>query len=62
MHPFLRLFTPGRPGKDEEALRALLSRVNCNDRREPGREAAEIEETLRRARQSAGTAGLSLLL
>ncbi|MGW3496341.1 hypothetical protein [Streptomyces sp. NPDC001020] len=46
----------GRRAREEEALQALLRRVNCNDRREPDREAEEI---LMRTRRLAAVTYLS---
>ncbi|GGN91160.1 hypothetical protein GCM10011579_087750 [Streptomyces albiflavescens] len=50
---------PGRPGKEQDALEELLRRVNCNDRREPSREA---EEYTRRTRRLAAVTILGAVL
>ncbi|MFJ3672582.1 hypothetical protein ACIPSE_39600 [Streptomyces sp. NPDC090106] len=50
---------PGRLGKEQEAMAELLRRVNCNDRREPDRQA---EEHTRRTRRLAAVTFLSAVL
>ncbi|MET7518943.1 hypothetical protein ABZS88_37025 [Streptomyces sp. NPDC005480] len=50
---------PGRLSKEQKAMEELLSRVNCNDRRERGREA---DEYARRIRQLTAVTFLSAVL
>ncbi|MEU6292507.1 hypothetical protein [Streptomyces sp. NPDC046988] len=51
---------PGRPSKEEEALHALLRRVNCNDIREP--QDGEAQEYALRTRRLAAVTYLSAVL
>ncbi|MHB9756446.1 hypothetical protein ACYBSK_18875 [Streptomyces sp. BYX5S] len=48
MHSNQPSLPPGRPSKEQRAMAELLSRINCNDRREPNREAEEYAQSVRR--------------
>ncbi|MFE4450680.1 hypothetical protein [Streptomyces sp. NPDC056796] len=50
----------GRPSREQQALDALLRRVNCNDRREPPDR--EIEEYTLRTRRLAAITYLGSVL